>query len=344
MAEQVYGKDRLLLGIDLGSATTAVVSNRGYRNSIPSVVGYPKDIIAIKMLGKTQVFGDEALEKHSALTLYHPMRDAVIQEGGKRDYNASAELLRHVIGLATNGEAGPVSGIIAAPARTSPAGKEALQRIASQLLDAALVISDPILVAYHLDQLDKCLVIDIGASTIDICAVKGTVPSPQDQAILPKAGEYIDDRLQSMISQHYPDVQITRNLARRIKEEHGFVGQAAEPVLVTLRSRGKPRQYDVTSELGMVCESIVPEILEQLTSMLKAFDPEDQENALQNIYLAGGGAHLRGLNAKIAEAMRDYGQVLVRSIEEPEYAGARGALRLATDLPLEKWQAFGLSG
>ncbi|MFZ5775415.1 MAG: rod shape-determining protein [Thermodesulfobacteriota bacterium] len=342
MAEEAHDNGPLLLGIDLGSATTAVVSSRGYRAIIPSVVGYPKDIIAIKLLGKTQVFGDEALANPSALTIYHPLREAVVHHGSRQDYNSAAELLRHVIGLATEGEPGPARAIIAAPPRITPASREALQSIASELLDAALVIADPIMVAYHLDQLDKSLIVDIGATSTVVCAVKGTVPGPQDRAILAKAGDYLDDRLQAMLEQRHPEARVSRVQARRLKEEHGFVGAPPAPVSVTLRAQGKPRQYEVSGELGQVCESIVPEIVEQLIVMLKGFDPEDQDKALQHIFLAGGGARLRGLGEMIARGLRDYGQARVRLIEEPEFAGARGALRLAGELPPERWREYGV--
>ncbi len=341
MAEQSSGQ--LLLGIDLGTSRTAVVSSRGYRHIIRSVVGYPKDIIGIKMLGKTQAFGDEALQKKSALVLYHPLEDGVIREGSERDYNAAFELLRHVVGLAAEGHEGKVSGIIGVPARASVLNKELLLRIASELLDTALVVSEPFMVAYYLNRLGNCIIIDIGAGTVDICAMKGTVPAPEDQVTLLKGGDYIDERLEAAIGQRYPEVQLTRNLVRTIKEEHAFVGEPDGPVTVTLRSQGKPAQYELTAELRLVCESIVPDIVEQLTTLIKGFDPEDQQDALDNIILAGGGSRIRGLPAMIADALREYGRIRVTVIDDPDYAGALGALRLATELPPEHWDKVGFA-
>jgi rod shape-determining protein MreB and related proteins len=344
MAAHEQSDEQLLLGIDLGTSRTAVVSSRGYRHMVRSVVGYPKDIIGIKMLGKTQAFGDEALQKKSALVLYHPLEDGVIREGSERDYNAAFELLRHVIELAAEGPVGRVSGIIGVPARASVLNKELLHRIADELLDTALVVSEPFMVAYHLNKLGNCIVIDIGAGTVDLCAMKGTVPAPEDQVTLLKGGDYIDERLAAAIAQHYPQVQLTRNLVRTIKEEHAFVGEPEGPVMVTLRSQGKPAQYDLTTELRQVCESIVPEIVEQLATLIKGFDPEEQQNALDNIVLAGGGSRIRGLDAMIADALREYGRVRVTAIDDSDYAGALGALRLATELPPEHWGKVGFAG
>ena len=67
------------------------------KNITRSIVGYPKDIIGIKYIGKAQVFGDEALTNRSALTLYHPLEDGVVREASEKDYNAALELLKFVI-------------------------------------------------------------------------------------------------------------------------------------------------------------------------------------------------------------------------------------------------------
>ncbi|MFH7319364.1 MamK family actin-like protein [Desulfurivibrio sp. D14AmB] len=341
MPDQEHNGEQLLLGIDLGSTRTAVVSNLGYQNIIHSVVGYPKDIIALKMVGQPQVFGDEALEKKSALTLYYPLREGAVLRDGKQDYDSAFELLRHVIELATQGQSGPAGGIIGISSRTSSAGKEYLTRIAAKLLSPSLVIADPFLVGYHLNQLDNCLIIDIGAGTVDICVLKGAAPAARDQVNLLKAGDYIDQQLYELISQRHPEVQLSRDLARRIKERHAFVGQVEDPVIVRLRVGGKPKEYDLTSEMKMACESIVPDIIERLTILLQSMDPEDLDTTLQNIYLTGGGARIRHLEAMVADSLRDYGRVRVSSIDDPEYAGARGALRLAASLGPGQWPQLG---
>lgn len=335
----------LLLGIDLGTARTAVVSTGGYRGLTPSVVGYPRDIIAVKMLGKTQVFGEEALAHKSALVLYHPLREELSSQGGKGDYHAAAELLRQVVGLALEdrGPTAEVGAIIGVPARISENGRQALQRMVQPLFHNVLVISSPYLVAYHLGRLNNSLVVDIGAGAVTVCAIRGAAPGPRDQAILTKAGDYLDERLQDVISQSYPEVQISRNLARQIKEQHAYVGAPPAPVQVTLRAQGKPRSYDLTSEMGAVCAGLVPDIVERLILLLQDFDPEDQEIALNNIYLTGGGSRIDGLAEAVAAGLIEYGSVQVSCVKDGAYAGAEGALRLAAELPADNWREFGLA-
>lgn len=332
-----------LLGINLGTSRTAVASDRGYRGLTPSVVGYPRDIIAVRLLGKTQVFGDEALEHKSALKLYHPLRDGLIPQDPKSDYNAAGELLRHVIDAAAPGRPGNLSGVIGVPARMPTASRQRLRQLVQNFFSNCLVVSEPFLVAYHLERLANCLLVDIGAGGTTISALRGAAPSPQDQAFLPRGGDYLDERLQEVVNQHQQEVRISSHQARRIKEQFAFVGPPPEPVNVSLRARGKPRRYDLTDELGAVCAGIVPEIVEQLTALLQHFDPEDQEEALQHIYLAGGGSGIRGLAPMIEEKLAAYGAVRVQRLEQPEYAGAMGALRLAAELPPADWDELSLA-
>ena len=335
---------RLLLGIDLGTARTAVMSNTGYRKITPSVVGYPKDIIGIKFLGKAQVFGDEALRNRSALTLYHPLEDGVIREASDRDYNAAFELLRHVVEEAKEGRDIEAAGIIGVPSRASVMSKEILLKLARQIMPIALVVSEPFMVAYQLNKLNNSIIVDIGAGTVDICGVKGSIPAAKDQLTILKGGYYIDERLESAIKQRYYDVQITRNLVRTVKERHAFVGEPSAPLYVTLRSEGKPGQYDITTEMRTVCESIVSDIVENIVHIMKGFDPEDQPEVLRNIILAGGGSQIRGLSTMVAEKLREYGDVSVSAVDDPDFTGCAGALKLAQDLPPEHWDKIGFAG
>ncbi len=333
--------NNLLVGIDLGTSRTAVMTNRGFKKIIRSVVGYPKDVIGLKLVGKNQVFGDEALKHHSALTLYHPLEDGVIREASQSDYNAAYELIKHVVDEARQGSSDEICGVIGVPARASILNKELLVRLAEDLFTVAVVVSEPFMVAYFLDKLNKSVIIDIGAGTVDICGMKGTIPDSEDQVTLLKAGDYIDDRFKSIIKQHYPDVQITKNYLRQIKEQYGFVGEPDKPVVVSMRLDGKPVEVDVTEELQSVCESIVPDIIEHLETIIRAFDPEDQQETLLNIYLAGGGSKIKGIDTFIADHLSEYGEIRVNCVNESDFIGSAGALKMATEVPPELWDQVG---
>ncbi len=333
---------QLLVGIDLGTCRTVIMSSQGGKGLIRSVVGYAKDIISQRVVGEKPLFGEDALAKRNFLDLCSPLADGVIREASERDYIAATQLLEHVVGLVRGGSDAQVSGIIGVPARASMMNKELLLGIAQKIMSTALVVSEPFMVAYALGKLSDCIVVDIGGGTIDICGMKGELPSAEDQVTIFKAGDYIDERLAAAITRRYPTAQVTKSVACKIKEAHAFVGEPVTPVRVTLRAEGKPVEFDVTRELRMVCESIVPDIIEQLQTLIQRFDPEVQETTLQNIILAGGGSRIAGLDTMIAEHLRDYGRVKVTCVDDPDYIGAAGALKLARDVPANQWRHIGV--
>ena len=62
----------LYLGIDLGTSRTSISGSNGVRGTTGSLVGYPKDHVARKLLKKDVLFGDEALEKRLSLRMFRP--------------------------------------------------------------------------------------------------------------------------------------------------------------------------------------------------------------------------------------------------------------------------------
>ncbi len=285
----------LLIGIDLGTSMSAVVSSRGAREYFDSVVAYPKDLIGIKLLGSAHVVGSDALGK-SFLDVDFPLQDGVLKETGDHERDAARKLIEYAVSRAEPREDERVCAIIGVPANASSANNDILLELTKETVDVALIVSEPFLVAYGLDKLVNTIVIDIGAGTTDICALKGHLPLPEDQASNNKAGDFIDELLMSAISMRYPGVQITKQIVKGLKEEYAFVGKSKEAIEVTLREEGKPVIVDITDELRYSCEAIVPEIIEYTQHLIAGFDPGDQAKALHSIILAGGGSKIAGLD------------------------------------------------
>lgn len=334
------GRD-LFLGIDLGTSQTAVISSRGERCLVRSVVGYPKDIIGVRLLNDTRLIGAEALEQRSCLTLHFPLSDGVLKENSERQVQAAGALLDHAIAQIYPQPGDRLHGVIGVPARASMSSRRQLLQLAGERLDQAVVVSEPFMVAYGQGRLSKSLVIDIGAGTVDLCAMKGTVPTAEEQITLLKAGNYLDEQLVIAIGESHPEVQMTPLLAKRIKEQYGFVGDEDREIPVNLRAAGRPVRYDLGREIRRACTSMLPDILESVEPLIACFDPEEQEEVLQNIVLAGGGSLLAGLKAALVGGLRHLGEIRVVSVEEPAFAGAVGALKLATELPMNYWDQIG---
>ncbi|MEE8382435.1 MAG: MamK family actin-like protein [Thermodesulfobacteriota bacterium] len=334
-------ENQLCVGVDLGTSWTAVMSEGGFKYNDRTIVGYPKDIIGRRVVGSNCVFGEAALRQRSSLNLYFPLESGVIKDVTEKDIAAATEVLTYVVRLAQQGTDNEMCGIIGVPARASIFSKELLLNIAKDVLHSAVVVSEPFLVAYNLGKLHNSIIVDIGAGSIDICGVKGMLPREEDQITLMTAGNHIDQCLMTAIGERYPDVQLTRNLSRKLKEAHSFVGAPSSPVVVTLRAKGKPGKYEVTEEIRSTCESIVPDIVEAIQSIIRGFDPENQADALENIYLAGGGSRIKGLDEMIKGAMKGYGKVRVQCVKDPVFGGCAGAIKLAHDVAPQFWDAIG---
>ena len=325
-------KDMLYVGIDLGTSRSVVSASNGNRKWIDSYVGWPKDFVARKMLGKPVLFGAEAIEHRLSLNLSRPLQNGVIKEGTAQDEKAVHALIEHLIEMSGTSSSSDTCVAIGVPAEALKVNKVAIRNAVSDHAKKLVVVSEPFAVAYGLGVLDNAMIIDIGAGTVDFCIMHGTVPMEEDQRSLLMAGDYIDEQLLKLVSEKYPEADFTLNMVRRAKEQNGFVGSSKRRVKITAPVEGKPTEFDITDEMAKACESPLPAIMETVTDLIASFDPEFQEGVRQNIIIAGGGSQLTGLDAFRASEMPD---CKFTCIDAPLHAGADGALQLATDMPEE---------
>ncbi|NVM22904.1 MAG: rod shape-determining protein [Desulfobacterales bacterium] len=341
----------LNVGIDLGTSRSVIAADNGIRTFVSSYVGFPKDVVSRKMLKTEIVFGDEALKNRLALDLYRPFDKGMLKysdssehpEESKKAKSVAKQLLEHLVDLATESQAGDLTlrGVIGAPALASQKNKKHLLDVAEEILDDVMVVSEPFAVAYGLDMFYNALIIDIGAGTVDLCRMAGTIPSEDDQITTFKAGDHIDEVFLDLIKTKYEKANFTVTMIKKFKEENAFVSAKGERVSIELPVRGKPTIHDVTDELREACRAIVPEIVEGVRKLVAAFDPEFQDALKQNVVLAGGGSQIVGLQREIESYMKKtlgYGKVT--KVEEPLYAGANGALMLSRDMPDEYWDTL----
>jgi rod shape-determining protein MreB and related proteins len=339
----------LLLGIDLGTSRSSVVSYNGARKTVETYVGYPKDAVSRKMLKQDIIFGKAALDNRLAVDLYRPLEKGVIKgsedannDAERRDKNlqAAKHLLRHLVDLASPGRDDLIYGVVGVPSRATQKNKQAILEIAREVLDSVMIVSEPFTVAYGMEKMSDILVIDIGAGTTDLCRMHGTVPTEEDEVSYTIAGDAIDQRLYELIMQKFPRAQITTNMCKSIKEQYGFVSDTKDRVVVTFPEDGKPTPHDITDQVKQACEILVGPCVEGIQKLVSSFNPEFQHRLRENILLSGGGGMMKGLNSRIEEAMKEYGGARVTVVDEPLYAGANGALQLAIDMPAEYWQSL----
>ena len=338
----------LLLGIDLGTSRSSIVSMNGSRKTIESYVGWPKDAVSRKFFKTDVVYGRAALDNRLALDLYRPLEHGVIKgttgragddgDVDGRNLEAAALLLKHLVSQVSPGRDDVLYGVVGMPSQATVKNKQAIIECARQVLDSVMVVSEPFSVAYGLERISDVLVIDIGAGTTDLCRMHGTVPADEDQLSLEIAGDAIDQKLYDLIMAEYPQAQLTVNMCKQMKEQYGFVRDVNDTIEVPIPVDGKPVKHDVTKQLNQACSIIIDPILEGIHTLVASFNPEFQERLRNNIIVSGGGGLLDGLTLKIEEGLSSLGGGHVTHVDEPLFAGASGALKLAVDMPGEFWQ------
>ena len=119
--------DTLYIGIDLGTSRSAIVASTGKRQWVHSYVGWPKDFVAQKMLGKSILFGQEALDNRLSLNISRPLEQGVIRDGTVRDEEAVRELVHHLIEMVGPGSSQEIYAAVGVPAEALRGNKLAIR-------------------------------------------------------------------------------------------------------------------------------------------------------------------------------------------------------------------------
>lgn len=341
MKKEEAGKGTLYVGIDLGTSRSSISASNGTRAWTDSYVGWPRDFISSKILGKKVLFGADALEHRLSVDLFRPLERGVIKEGIERNEEAVRELIRHLIEMAKPQDGANIHAIVGVPADTLKTNKLAIRKAVQEYVHSLMVVSEPFAVAYGLDLLENALIIDIGAGTVDFCIMHGSIPDEGDQKTILTAGDYVDEQLDSYLSKKYPESRFTLNMVRHMKEKYSFVGELDEKIEVELPVNGKPVTHDITAEVRLACESIMPAIIETAYTMIARFDAEFQNRVKKNIVVAGGGSQIRGIADYLVRGLKELGHCRVTTVQDPLFAGSDGGLKLAIDMPETYWEKLG---
>ncbi len=341
--------DTVFLGIDFGTLNTSVASSNGLREVMQTVVGWPKDHVAREVIGQDVVFGAEIHSNRLALDVVRPFQRGALkfqdptalgisEQEALRNKKAAGLLLRQAVSLVRPSRDVTTCGVVGVPSRCGAKSKQLILEIAQEALDLVMLVPEPFAVGYGTKQCHNGLIVDIGAGTIDLCPMFGAMPEDEDQLTIPYGGDFIDDDFcQRMLAAH-PEARLSLNIARQVKEKHGFVGNEQKSVKVKLPVKGRPPQeFDVTEPLRQSCETIVTEIVKGIHELVWQLDPEVQHPIISNIVLSGGGSQMQGLDTALETALEEHGRISVSRVHDTVFAGAMGALRLAMGMPSEHW-------
>ena len=327
----------LFVGIDLGTSSSAIVASNGKKNFVESYVGWPKDFISAKVIGKPVLFGTEAIKNRLSLDIYRPLEHGVIKEGTEREEESVKELIRHLIDLVKPEKDQKVLAVVGVPAESFKVNRIAIRKAVSDFVHSIIVVSEPFAVAYGMGLLNNAMIIDIGAGTVDFCIMHGMIPSEENQKTILNAGDSIDQQLFKLMKEKYPKSTFNMNMIKTFKEHNSFVGNSQNPIKVKIPVKGKQILHNITEEIKKSCESIFPPIIETINEMIANFDPEYQTKIRNNIVLAGCGSQIRGISEYLTETLNEYGPNQVTIVDDPLFSGANGALTLAQEMPKEYW-------
>ena len=327
------------IGIDLGTSQSSIVTSTGKRLSTKTCVGYPKDLISQKRLNKEYLLGEDALKNRLSLNLIWPLAKGVICDD-KHSKKATQLVLQDLINqtLPNLTEDDKVFAAIGVPALASVRDKKIILSITEGWIDKVLIVSEPFAVAYGIDRFDECLIVDIGAGTTDLCRMSGSIPTEQDQRSLVEAGNFLDKEITNAILEKYPNVQLTAKIIKSIKEKHGYVSDNSDPAIVTLTKQGQPNAYDITDILHDSCLKLSNAIGLAVQSLVSDFDPDFQEILRNNIIVAGGGSRLIGIDRAIEKSLDNYGGGKASCVQDVEFCGANGCLKMSQEMPADYWE------
>jgi rod shape-determining protein MreB len=338
--------ETLCVGIDLGTSRSSISASNGERHVIDSYVGWPLDMVARKLIQKPILVGREALDSRSMLDLRRPMERGLIKDGSKKDEEAVQEILRHLImqtGLKQKNKTRPkVRAVVGVPAEAFRNSKQRLRSAMEGVADSVMLVSEPFAVAYGLEALLHALIIDIGAGTADFCVMQGRYPTEEDQRTLPNAGDSIDEQLLKLVREHHPEAQTSIHMIREWKEKWSFVGEAKQPVIVSVPVKGKATELDITAEMRAACESILAPVCETMLDLLTRVEPEYQAKVRNNVILAGGTSLIGGLSQAIEKALAELGGGNATVVKDPVFAGSDGGLAIARDASSSDWEKLSL--
>jgi rod shape-determining protein MreB and related proteins len=291
------------LAIDLGTANTLVYARgRGILLDEPSVVAVDTNTNAVvavgaeakRMIGRTP----------GHIKAIRPLRDGVIA-----DYEITAEMLRYFVRkvLRRRGSfTGPRVVICVPSAITSVEQRAVSESAYAAGARRVHIISEPMAAAIGaglpVNQPSGSMVVDIGGGTTEVAvlALGGIVASTS----LRVAGNALDMAIVDHVRTEF-SLLVGERTAEELKISVGSAFPVAGPKKAEIRGRdmgtGLPRNITVSGEeLRKAMELPISRIVSAVRTTLDRCPPELSGDLVsRGIVLTGGGALLRGLDARL---------------------------------------------
>jgi len=312
------------IGIDLGTANTLVyLHGKGIVINEPSVVAINQKTGRVVAVGKDakQMLG----RTPGHIIAVRPLVDGVIS-----DFEVTEEMITYLLNKAQKNNkkllgprvvVGVPSGITNVEIRavrdaTKNAGASEVYIVEEPMASAIgmrLPVMEPI----------GNMVIDIGGGTSDIAVISlGGVVRSKNLRI---AGDKLNDDIISYVRSEFK-ILIGEKTAENIKMSIGAILPGDAPLEASIKGRdlisGLPREVVITdSDIREAISQSINTLIESIKEVLETTPPEVLADVMQRgIYLAGGGALIKGLS----ELIEEYTKISVHIAPDPLTAVCRG--------------------
>lgn len=315
------------IAMDLGTANTVIIHNDKIVVDQPSVVALDKRSEKLEAIGAVaaQMRGKE----NPNIYTVRPLRDGVIA-----DFHAAELLIRGLIKMIPNkGHVFTPSlrMVIGIPSGSTEVEIRAVRDSAEHAGGRDVyMIFEPMAAALGIgldvEAPEGNMVVDIGGGTTEIAVISlGGIVT--DKSLRVAGDAFTQDIIDYMFKQH--NIRVSEVMAERIKKQVGSAlidlgDEAPQDMIVKGPNRvtGLPMEVPVSyPEIAHCLDKTISKIETAILAALGDTPPELYADLIdKGIYLAGGGALLRGL----AKRLTDKIQIQFHVAEDPLRAVARG--------------------
>lgn len=334
MLKRFFGRFAQDMGIDLGTANTLVhVKGRGVVLREPSVVAIDRDSNTVRSVGEEAKLMVGRTPSH--IIAIRPLRDGVIA-----DFEVTQRMLQYFIRKVHRGRGfafprvmvGIPSGIteverravIEAAITAGARDARTIEEPMAAAIGAGLPVSEP----------TGSMIVDIGGGTTEVAVISlGGIVTSRSLRI---AGDEMDEAIIAHVRRTY-NILIGERTAEQLKIEIASAYPLKHELEHEIRGRdlvnGLPRSAVISSgELREAIREPVREIVETVIATLEQAPPELSADIMgRGIWLAGGGALLRGLDELLAHET----QIPIHIADDPLTSVALG-----TGQTVEAWDTW----
>ena len=314
------------LAIDLGTANTIIIHNDKVVVSEPSIVAIDQHT------GKLIAIGEKARQMHGKthedIKTIRPLRDGVIA-----DFHAAEQMIRGMIKMINTKRkmfTPSLKMVVCIPSGSTEVEIRAVRDSSEHAGGRDVyMIYEPMAAAIGIgldvEAPDGVMVVDIGGGTTEIAVIAlGGIVCNQSIRI---AGDGFTTDIQSYM-RHQHNIKIGERTAEEIKHHVGSALPELEdppqdfyvrgPNLMTAMPIEIPISYQ---EIAHCLDKSISKVETAILSVLEQTPPELYADIVsRGIYLAGGGALLRGLSKRLADKI----SIPFHVAEDPLQAVARG--------------------